>query len=347
MINVSPVVDFRTDAGHQMLNQIAAKHELPAYVLTVPVPSTGDSDDGTSKLASEDSNSSYSCALLQPQPRFPTDTKAACWLSHAYYIQQMDKLSREEQQSVERFLRGKAAFWGIESDVHNIVVREAEVIKQANTCNDAYPVRSQDEATAASKWLLAVYREKRASQIHIEDRIDLASRIVDYLPASLSADDESLLWKAACRRGCYNGNKVAGVISTAMQSRVGDKVHKLAKTISQLTGRALQAQHKAAAIACDQFNVFGDQPAELALAVDTAQPVVILPSGSVVTKEAADRFRSVDTVLYREEKGHLDKLAWSAVLSSMDEETADQYEQRMADSGVPFVTRHLPDLHVA
>ena len=322
------VVDFETDRGYQVLNQIAAKHSLPSYVLI----------ESTSKLAGDDSH--HSCALLAPEPRFPTDSKAACWLSHAYYLQQRDKLCTEDQQKAERFLQRKAAFWDITDDVYKLVEREAEVIKTANHCDEKFPLRSTDEVKAAASWLLTAYRDKQAMQLPIAERIDLAHRLIDSGAAFFCTSDEtSLLYKAACLRGCYSGPKVAAKLSASVKLQPHLPASKLANVFNNMYGSAMQSQHKVAAMLCDKYHVFGDSPAELELAVDTAEDVYVFPSGSVVTKAAADAFEHVEVKLHREETTSLSKVAFSNLMSQMQDETVNRFERLMHDSGVNFVAR--------
>jgi len=322
------VVDFETDRGYQVLNQIAAKHSLPPYVLI----------ESTSKLAGDDSHSS--CALLAPEPRFPTDSKAACWLSHAYYLQQRDKLCREDQQKAERFLQRKAAFWDIAGDVAKLIEREAEVIKIANHCDEKFPLRNTEEVKAATNWLLAAYRDKQAMQLPIVDRIDLAQRLLDSGAAFFcSPEDTAMLYKAACLRGCYSGPKVAKKLASCVRLQPYLPASKLAAVFDNMYGMAMQSQHKTAAILCDKHRVFGDSPAELELAVDTAEDVYVFPSGSVMTKAAMDSFDHPEVILHRQETGRLSKVSLSSMVQDMQADTIGKFERMMHDSGIDFVVR--------
>lgn len=326
------VVDFETDRGYQVLNQIAAKHSLPPYVLI----------ESTSKLAGDDSHGS--CALLAPKPRFPTDSKAACWLSHAYYIQQRDKLCREDQQKAERFLQRKAAFWDIADDVAKLVEREAEVIKTANHCDEKFPLRNTEEVKAATHWLLTAYRDKQAMQLPIAERVDLAQRLLTSGAAFFcDSEDIATLRKAACVRGCYNGPKVAAKLASCVRLQPYLPASKLAAVFGNMFGMAMQSQHKTAAILCDKHRVFGDRPAELELAVDTAEDVYVFPSGSVMTKAAMDAFEHPEVILHREESTRLTKVSLSSMIEDMQADTVGKFERLMNDSGIDFVVRRPKD----
>jgi hypothetical protein len=328
------VVDFETDRGYQVLNQIAAKHSLPAYVLI----------ESTAKLASEDSR--HSCAILSPEPRFPTNTKAACWLSHAYYLQQIDKLSSEDKQKAEKFLRRKAAFWDITEDVERLVAREAEVIKTASHCDERFPLRNPEEVKAAANWLLTAYRTKQAKQLPVADRIELAGRLLDHGAAlHCSAADVETLYKAACLRGCYSGKRVAEKLASCVLLQPHMPASKLASVFSSMYGNAMQSQHKTAAMLCDKYRVFGDEPAELALAVDTAEDVYVFPSGSVVTKKAIDAFQHPEIGIYYGETLTLNKTAFSTAIADMQAENANKFEKLMHDAGVNFVVRRPIENH--
>lgn len=322
------VFDFASDTGYQLFNKIAVKHALPSYVLV----------QNTAKLADEDSL--HSCAMLAPTPRFPTHSKAACWLSHAYYLQERDKIAAEDRDRIERFLLKKAAFWDILPDVQAMIEREAAVIKQASEQPEAFPLRTDEEQLAAAKWLLDGYRQKQSHAVPIRDRISLAERLVDSGVASqLPAGDSELLWKAACRRGCYDGRLVAEKLAASAVLQPYLPAAKLAGVFDKLVGMSMQSQHKTAAIACDKHSVFGNAPAELELAVNTGEPVFVFPSGSVVTKRAMDAFRHKEEKLLRAETGRLAKVAFSTLMGEMADETADKMETVMRNAGIAFVTR--------
>jgi len=322
------VFDFASDTGYQLFNKIAVKHALPNYVLV----------QNTAKLADDDSL--HSCAMLSPTPRFPTHSKAACWLSHAYYLQERDKIAAEDRERIEKFLLKKAAFWDIMDDVEMMIAREAAVIKQASEQSEAFPLRTDEEQLAAATWLLDGYRKKQAHAVPINDRISLAGRLLDAgIESQLPANDAELLWKAACRRGCYDGRLVAEKLAASVVLQPYLPAAKLAAVFDKLVGMAMQSQHKTAAIACDKHHVFGDAPAELELAVNTGEPVFVFPSGSVATKRAVDAFRHKEERILRAESGRLSKVAFSTLMGDLADETADKMESVMRNAGISFVTR--------
>jgi len=322
------VFDFASDTGYQLFNKIAVKHSLPNYVLV----------QNTANLADDDSL--HSCAMLAPTPRFPTHSKAACWLSHAYYLQERDKIATEDRERIEKFLLKKAAFWDIMGDIETMIEREAAVIKQASEQPETFPLRTSEEQLAAATWLLDGYRKKQSHAVPISDRIDLAGRLIDSgIESQLPTNDAELLWKAACRRGCYDGRLVAEKLAASVILQPYLPAAKLAAVFDKLVGMSMQSQHKTAALACDKHRVFGDSPAELELAINTGEPVFVFPSGSVITKRAMDSFRHKEEQLLRAEAGRLSKVAFSTLMGDLADETADKLEGVMRNAGVSFVTR--------
>lgn len=310
-----------------MLNQIAVKHTFPSYVLV----------ENTKKLASDDSQTS--CAVLVPQPRFPTDGKAACWLSHAYYLQQRDKLSAAERERAERFLHKRAAFWDIVDDVRKLVEAEVEVIKQASVSEERYPLRNPQEVVEATRWLVSAYQRNKLGSISLLKRVDLAGRLLD-AGAELIGDKTAtdILWRASCRRGCYDGRLVAGKIAEAIRHQTGIPATRLGEACERLLGAAMQSQHKMAALLCDKLSVFPDQAAELAIATETTEPVYFFPSGSVVKQADVDAFDSREMKIHLRDKLRIGKIAASTV-DDMSADVMGKMEKEMDNAGVSFVVR--------
>jgi len=326
------LVDFVNDHGHQMLNQIAVKHTLPLYVLV----------ENTKKLASDDSQTS--CAILAPQPRFPTNGKAACWLSHAYYLQQRDKLAADRREQVERYLHKRAVFWDIVGDVRKLVETEVEVIKQASATNERYPLRNPQEVVEATNWLVSAYQRNKLGSISLLKRVELAGRLLDAGAERIGDKVASdILWRASCRRGCYDGRKVAAAISQAIKHQTGIPAARLADACGRLIGQAMQSQHKVAAVLCDKLAVFSGIAPELALASDTSEPVYIFPSGSTVKLADMDAFASREMKLHLRGTLRIGKVSASTV-DDMQDGVMGKMEAEMDNAGVSFVVRKPREL---
>lgn len=264
-----PIIDFASDTGRQLLNRIAHKHRFPAYVLAA-------SPDSLTPDSSSPDWTKF--AQYYPQPRLSYCNPAATWLSCAYFAEQQEQLDPVTRQKIASRLQRAAQLWDIEADVQQIHDREQQLIKQAAETEERYPLRNAAEIEAAAQFLLREF-DKQASERRIgcEDRVDLAGRLVD------AGCQHERVRRAACRSGCYDAAKVASKLQAAAErSKVADeRLPQLIRLVSQLEPQAMQQQQKTAAIIADQLGCF-EEPAELAISVNTIEPVVFLANGCVV-----------------------------------------------------------------
>lgn len=266
------LIDFSSDSGRQLLHKIAVKYAIPNYVKTAST----DSLELNSEVGSD-------CAILSPTRKLPCHTKAACWLSHAYYLEQRDHIDSAILPQIERYLAKRAAFWGIEDDIKQLAIREVELIKQACESDEKLPVRTVQEAYEAKDWLLGQYTDTPEFEVPYAERRKLASKLIDYADAEPEfmpfRDELATLKKIASVGGCYDGSKVA----KSLEDTKNPIAIKLAEGVRDLRGDDLQSFHSQLVEVTEKFAVFKVAP-ELILAPDQPFPVVTLSNGAVYSK---------------------------------------------------------------
>ena len=322
MIN-GKLVDFTNDEGRQLLNKIAIKHPVPDYVLAC------DPDELNVKLAGAQ------VAVVSPQPALPCHNKAACWLSHAYYLEQRDSLDSSTQAKIERHLAKQAKFWGIATEVEEMVVREGELMKQAAYTEELYPVRNLEEAQQASQWLMDNYASGEYTKIAIEDRVDLAGKLLDAegeFGYYLNTEVRDTLRKAAGREGCLDGSRLASQFSAVADPYAS----KFAAAVALLRGEQLQRLHGPLAKSAEQLGVFAG-PAELGVSGDAviANPVEF-PSGTIFSANDIAVSKAAAALLVNEK--YIGDPTPSMVKRSVETRTPatlNQVELLLVSDGVP------------
>jgi hypothetical protein len=229
------IQDWFSDYSRQIFHTIQAKHELPDYVKKAI-------DDNQLKDARP-----HDFAVISPQPRLPCHNKAATWLNHAYYLEQLENIDTNQRRRIEQNLSKFASFWGIEDDVKTLVNREADIAVEQNSYDTIIPLRSPEETLVAAEWLVKSAREVTAEE-GIETTAKMASSILDQLDNySLDLADEHKvkLEKLACRKGCNLGVKVAEAIrSLKVKSEDSiELIDKIASEIEAVDGEELQELH--------------------------------------------------------------------------------------------------------
>lgn len=260
-----PLRDISTDTGRQLFTKLAHKYPFPQYVLSVSLED----------VKSEGNRSK--CAQLLPEPSLPTHTKAATWLSYACFVEQRNELPEEQRVKIASFLEERARFWGIQDDVNEIERIESQLVKSANEAVEAFPVRNEEEAIAADRWLnhrLAHNIESMST----EERIDLANKIATFITPS------PLVRVATCKVGCFEGKKVAAKLRDFNKQRKIAEVEQLAKMAEDYSPSEMQDAHAVAAVILSRVTDIACP--EIFLKVSTEEPVVFLSNGAVVKQSA-------------------------------------------------------------
>lgn len=329
----SPLRDFSSDSGRQLLNKLAVQYTFPEYVL-----SASEDDFRTEGNAAK-------CAQLAPEPRLPTHTKAATWLSYASFISQRNGLAATEREKIANFLRDRADRWGIVDEIDALEAEHVARDKQAREVCEKYPVRSVVEAKAANDWLTERLRSEHPG-INAQDRIELARKIAAMTEASPEVID------AACVFGCCDGKKVAAKLRELNSKLSNAMIEQMAKVAEDASPVSVQTMHADMAIALDAIT---DLPrSEVFLKVSTDEPVIYLTNGAVVRQsDVPENFKSaaLDSS-YETQCGDMptfDGMSADIVstASKMSRSLADMFCDDLAAAGVRFeVRRPVRDFNV-
>jgi len=263
----TPLRDFSSDPGNQLLHGLAVKYQFPDYVLAAT-----ESDCRSEGYA-------VKCAQLAPEPRLPTHTKAATWLSYAAFMEQRNALPKEERDKIARFLQDRVERWDIVADINLLEATASSLEKHANETTEMYPVRNAVEAKAASVWLENELMQPVPS-IKVADRIDLARKIAEWIEPSPRVK------AAACFSGCVDGKKVAAKVRELNATHKNPHLESLAKVAEDSSPVEMQLHHAEAAVILEA--VTGMPNSETFLKVSSDDPMVFLANGAVVPRQCFD-----------------------------------------------------------
>lgn len=165
-------MDYPSDQGYYKLAAIARERALPDYVTHSPV------DMGVPAA------STYADRVGQ---LFPCHTKAATWLSAAYFADAAEAMPAVKRAAVASQIQKFGDFWGIGPDVA-AAMRPTPVKQAAAPTDDDYayvwrseqghvvrhlPVRGPSEVKVATNWL-----QKHREEIPYTDRRMIAGRLL-------------------------------------------------------------------------------------------------------------------------------------------------------------------------
>ena len=321
------VVDWATDSGKQLFHAIKVKYAMPTYV---SVELSKLDDDTSCKTASETLGATQASAndyaMVTPSPRFPCQTKAATWLSTAYYMEQRDHLSPDVQSRIETHLAKSAAFWQIQGDVEKLAAVEADLLIKAASYDTNIPLRSTEEITAASTWFCRNV-ENVIKANGIDWTIKTAAQVLDKaaaLNAELDSDIEEKLIKVACRGGCFDGRKVAKAIRSVKAASVDDAstLLAIADTVRDMYGEELQENHEKLASALDAVALTSADFMSL-LAVDKPTELLKLSNDALVKEAGLAELTEQDWL----EIGYVEDVSLSGKPSSVTQLTEDQADR--------------------
>lgn len=182
-------MDFLTDSSRRQFHRIFKLYDVPTFV-----------KQADQSLLSANPSLNYRCYALPSRRLFPCHTKAATWLSWAYFLENKNSFGDSAAREIEETLSKRAAYWDIEEEVerlkseHQAIFsdKEEELDDNAFLLADKqasfrrYPVRNFSEAAAASRWLL-----QHAFSMPWEQRTKLAARWRQRC-AALALDEKKL-----------------------------------------------------------------------------------------------------------------------------------------------------------
>lgn len=311
-------VDHILNDQSQLLHRIAVKHQIPAYVKQAAVADL-ESPEGVK-----------TCVQISPEPRFPTHSKAATWLSYASFNELSHRMDHEEVEKIQGRFEKRAAFWGIQEDLDAIRDAEAALTKVAAASDEKYPVRNEKEALAAFRFLRDQYNADERSTT-VTERCDLATKLASYF-----AGDPEFPAAATAQRGCLDGKRVAKQLRDSGCDH--EAVEKVAQLCEAFSPQEMQETHRMVAEICEKLAIF-DGPAELELAKDSTEDMLFLSNGTAIEKQAiatadvrlldsiADRAKVVGTKSYRRVK------AAASLLSDQADELARDFADWQVKTG--------------
>jgi hypothetical protein len=232
------LLDWSSDNGKQLFHQIKLQHDVPEYVTQVIRD-----EERHDKLASAKASPNH-FAVPHPEPRFPCHSKAAAWLSAAYFAKQVDDMSDTQRKVGETFLVKQAAFWGIASDVAKLLSNEIDQMKKAASYDTIVPVRNSEEVRAAAEWLkdnaAALGAEHGLSYV-----VKVAECVLDAVDRmNVSGVHKDRLTKLAAKGGCHNAKKVASIIANMdILPEYRDTRRAIISTVNGMSSGELHTEH--------------------------------------------------------------------------------------------------------
>jgi hypothetical protein len=173
--------------------------------------------------------------------QFPCHTKAATYVSYAFFLDKKAEMHEKVRRQVESRLNKFAQHWGITNSVKDLIKRDEELNKTAEYPDSSYaivwvsedgnkdrryPLRNTAEVKAAADWYSRYLPELR-QQFGFSDRATIANKIL--LKAAefgcKLGDKEELLEKCAGKGLCNPAQ-----VKTLMSNRV--KAAKCSKTVA-------------------------------------------------------------------------------------------------------------------
>lgn len=173
-------VDFTADVAGTELARLAGLYTFPDFVKNAEMTLT-QKPEGVEVTV-------YADTLGR---QFPCHTKAACWLSHLYYLEKRAQFGRAHQCRIDEGLRKYAHYWGMVADCDKLKGRWEELNKEANAKRPdsdygfvwqgedgkkerSLPLWTASQVKDAADWL-DFYRDARP----LRDRRVIATRILE------------------------------------------------------------------------------------------------------------------------------------------------------------------------
>lgn len=123
------MIDPTTDGNMSHLYHITSIMDLPAFVKSASIP--------TPEEVSHLPNTAFADRFNR---QFPVHTKAACFLSYAYYTRQRDQLDKVAQQRLDSNFDAMGKFWEISGELTKVAESMQEKIEKVAATEDDYAV---------------------------------------------------------------------------------------------------------------------------------------------------------------------------------------------------------------
>lgn len=221
------LLDQTGDNSQVKLFQLAQLYGMPDYVKSASVEDTGLAMPGSSNYGSSLPLSVYADPRTPAQ--FPCHTKAATYMSYAYFLDAKPQLSKDAAIIESRFAKF-AEYWGLKLDFQRLRNKVASVqsslaMPETRDCDfamvfvengekvRAFPVRNAMETKAAADWF-SKYRD----HFPFEIRKDFAAKLIEksaQYGASLNGHDDMIERQAG--RGFCRPKEAADLLRSRLK----------------------------------------------------------------------------------------------------------------------------------
>lgn len=248
---MSSILDQTGDSSLAQLRRISTLYGLPDFVKSA---------QGAELLQPEALPGSV---YADPRTRqFPCNTKAACWLSWTYFLENRSELSPKVAGWVEQALHGFSNYWGLSNEVQRLqsVRRELEKTADSATPDSMFalvvlhddgrkvrdlPLRNPLEVKAASEWF-----QEQCLEYPYEWRQKIASKILARANELGAAVDYTFLERKAGHGMCRHEEAAQLIRSrVALADKRADaqlkaEMLKLADSVQGVLGLCVDAEMK-------------------------------------------------------------------------------------------------------
>lgn len=239
--------DARGDASHALLHRLAQQYDFPDYVKQA---------SPTETLRPEGLPAGGYADVVAKE--FPCHTKAACFVSHVYFLEHRESIPAARAEKIAQALQRAARRFGVEADLQAAqTVYEQHRKSAAEELPDSsfaivwagedgrkdrrYPLRNGPEVKAASAWF-AKFRD----EFLFHDRCRIANKLLEKAAehgVRLPDDEADMLEKQAGRGVCDPGEAARHLRARARQTHIDGSVREtLQKLASDLEAQPLLAE---------------------------------------------------------------------------------------------------------
>lgn len=258
---LAPIIDQSGDLNFKELTKLAKLYEFPDFAKQAEL----------AEIVGPEHKQAHLYADIRAPYQFPCHTKAATFVSYAFFLEKQAQVNPKVRPLVQERLDKFAEYWGIKNTIKALRNRCSEINKEAEYSDSdyaivwvsdeghkerRYPLRNSLEVKSAAEWFSTYLPEIRA-QFGFSDRQTIANKII-VKAAAYGADigqHLDLLEKYA-GRGVCNPHEAAKLIK--------DRV----KAASKCSPQIAASMHKLASMAADRPTMFLD-PASMTQLADT------------------------------------------------------------------------------
>lgn len=179
---MTTILDQSGDLSFKELTKLAQLYGFPVFAKAAELSEIMGPDDRKANLFAD----------VRAPYQFPCHTKAATFVSYAFFLEKSAQLSPKVRPLIEERLNKFAKYWGISNAVQQFADRFAELNKEAEYPDSSYalvwladngtkarhyPLRNSLEVKAAAEWFGDYIKEVR-NEYGFTDRQTIANKIL-------------------------------------------------------------------------------------------------------------------------------------------------------------------------